>query len=68
MKFQFSKKNWITLGTNIVAIIFLSIGLGMWIDSKLNTKPKFLLIMLGLSIAHVFILFWRITQNLNKRK
>ena len=68
MNIQFSKKNWITVGTNIVATLFLSIGLGLWIDSKLNTKPKFLLIMLGLSIAHVFILFWRITKNLNKRK
>jgi len=62
--------NYFLIGSNMVGLMVLSIGLGLWLDHKFSSKPWFLLGGIGLGLSAVAFLFWRLialTKKMSKK-
>jgi ATP synthase protein I len=55
-----------SLGTLLAACIFVGLGLGLWLDSVLKTKPWLTLVFLLLGIVAGFYNVIRVFTDINR--
>lgn len=54
----------LNLGSTIIISLLLPLGIGCWIDYKLNTTPIFLLLGVLFGLVLAFYSLYQLTKNL----
>ena len=56
------------LGTTLAATVLAGVGVGYWLDARLETTPWFLLVGGTLGVGAALMYFFRTVSNLSKRR